>query len=376
MNQGEIIFLTGFPGFIGKRLTEKILQDSSDQIILLIQPQMKGVAEKILGELDPSRDRIRLLLGDISQPNLGLKGPEFLDLAQKTTIIFHLAALYNLGAKSHLSYRVNVLGTRHVLYLAKKSPNLKRLNYFSTAYVAGKRRGVVLESELDRGQKFRNHYESTKFMAEMEVRRKIDRIPTTIYRPAIVVGDTQTGSIEKFDGPYYAIHLLHRLQKQNRLFLAPFMIPSIGAAEAGLNVVPVDFIVDGVYGLSRDPEAVGETFHLVDPAPMQVKDFRDYIFDKFGIKPLPITLPKDVLSLFELVPTKLWDNLVGIPLPTLYYLNDTPSYDTTQATKFLKKWDLICPPISSYLDRMVDFVCQSSERKVTMVSTPDGLKPL
>ena len=95
-----------------------------------------------------------------------------------------------------------------MLDLCPAAERLERLAYVSTAYVAGKRTGVVYEHELVMGQDFKNHYESTKFQAEVWVRELLDPVPTTILRPAIVVGDSRTGETEKFDGPYYILRAI------------------------------------------------------------------------------------------------------------------------------------------------------------------------
>ena len=102
-------------------------------------------------------------------------------------------------------------GTQHVLDLARRAPGLERHHYVSTAYTAGWRSGRVHEAELAAGQTFKNHYESTKFAAEVVVRNELDRVPTTIYRPAIVVGDSRTGETQKFDGPYYLLRTTLRM---------------------------------------------------------------------------------------------------------------------------------------------------------------------
>ena len=142
----------------------------------------------------------------------------------------------------------------------RPADKLERLNYVSTAYVAGTRTGTVYEHELIMGQQHKNHYESTKFQAEVWVREYLDKVPTTIYRPAIVVGDSQTGETQKFDGPYYILRTFQRMGR------AP--LPQFGRSEAPFNVVPVDFIVDAIAAAAGDEAAVGETLHLVDPEPV------------------------------------------------------------------------------------------------------------
>ncbi|RME78871.1 MAG: hypothetical protein D6785_11675 [Planctomycetota bacterium] len=370
---GKNLFFTGFPGFISERLVGKFLQETDHSFIFLVLPQMKEAAEKLLRRWDVDFQRAEIVVGDITKPHLGLSKKDFYSLAERIHQIFHLAALYHLGGKLFPSYLINVIGTRHILYLAQKASSLESFDYFSTAYVAGKRRGRVMEQELDKGQRWRNHYESTKFQAEVEVRRKMDSIPTRIYRPAIVVGDSKNGVTLKLDGPYYAIRLLSRLKKANRLYMAPYLLPPIGSGEADLNIVPVDFIANAVFHLSQDPKALGHTFHLVDPHPMKVKEFKARLFQAFQIEELPFALPKEVLYLFEWVPRKIWDKWIGMPLESLYYLNDTPTFDTTTAIQFLQKYGVQCPPVSSYLHHMIHFVEEG--QAVPFVSTPMGLVP-
>src|SRR5688500_7879259 len=162
---------------------------------------MAEVATAAAAELDA--DRIEVLPGDIGEPRLGLSDDEHQRLAGEVTLVFHLAAIYDLAVPLEIAQRVNVDGTGNVLDFCAAAKNLERLLYVSTAYVAGKRTGVVYEHELVMGQEFKNHYESTKFQAEVWVREMLDRVPTTIVRPGIVVGDSKTGETQKFDGPYF-----------------------------------------------------------------------------------------------------------------------------------------------------------------------------
>ena len=149
-----------------------------------------------------------------------------------------------------------------MLELCASCERLRRLHYVSTAYVAGDRTGVVYEHELALGQRFKNHYESTKFQAELWVRDAMDAVPVTIYRPAIVVGDSKTGETQKFDGPYYMLRTIARSLRMGG------RIPQFGASAAPFNVVPVDFVVDALTTAAADETSVGETLHLVDPEPV------------------------------------------------------------------------------------------------------------
>src|ERR671937_2314906 len=157
------------------------------------------------------------------------------------------------------------IGKRLAAKLMEEQPDLELVAYVSTAYVAGLRTGVVYEHELVMGQGFKNHYESTKFQAEVWVREYMRSVPTTIVRPAIVVGDSGTGETQKFDGPYYILRVISEAQRMGR------PVPNFGRSEAPFNVVPVDFVVDAIATVAAAEEAAGETLHLVDPEPLSAR---------------------------------------------------------------------------------------------------------
>ena len=228
--------VTGFPGFIGRRLIAALLDADADaRVVALVEPRMLATAQTVVESLDAPR--IELLAGDITDRRLGLEPDDYERLRAEVRRVFHLAAIYDLAVPLELAQRVNVEGTGNVLDLCRAAEGLERLAYVSTAYVAGLRTGIVYEHELVMGQAFKNHYESTKFQAEVWVHELLDQVPTTILRPAIVVGDSLTGETEKFDGPYYILRALSRAQRMGR------PMPQFGRSEAAFNVVPVDYVV-------------------------------------------------------------------------------------------------------------------------------------
>jgi thioester reductase-like protein len=256
--------VTGFPGFIARRLVARLLADDPElRVTALVEGRMAATAREVAAGIDASR--ITLLSGDIGDRRLGIGEDAYASLAGEVTDVHHLAAVYDLAVPLEIAQRVNVEGTGNVLDFCRACRDLRQLHYVSTAYVAGVRTGVVYEHELSLGQRHKNHYESTKFQAEVWVREEMHRVPTTIYRPAIVVGDSRTGETQKFDGPYYLLRTISRAMAMNT------PIPQFGRAEAPFNVVPVDFVVDAIAAVSGDPEAIGETLHLVDPDPLTAR---------------------------------------------------------------------------------------------------------
>jgi len=349
---GGLVFFTGFPGFIGKRLVSRLLRDDAElRVATLVEERMADDARNCAEQFDAS-DRIEVIVGDIGERRLGLDDAAYDRLVGETTQAYHLAAIYNLAVPFELAQRVNVDGTGNVLDLCARAANLERLNYVSTAYVAGMRTGVVYEHELIMGQEHKNHYESTKFQAEVWVREWMDKVPTTIYRPAIVVGDSQTGETQKFDGPYY---ILRTFQRMGRAPLAQF-----GRSEASFNVVPVDFIVDAMTAAAKDPEAVGETLHLVDPDPVTAAELFRALAREYTEREPKVRVPPKMVqnSLRFSAVSKAFH---GAPPESIEYLNHPVTFDTRRAEALLERSGVRCPRFDEYVGNMVQFFREHEE---------------
>jgi nucleoside-diphosphate-sugar epimerase len=335
------VLLTGYPGFIGKRLADRLVADGA-QVTALVEPRMASAARVAAG------DRIEVLVGDISRRRLGLSGEDWDRLAAGVRHVFHLAAIYDLGVPLELAQRVNVDGTGNVLELCLDCERLERLNYVSTAYVAGLRRGVVYEHELALGQGFKNHYESTKFQAELWVRDELDRVPTTIYRPAIVVGDSRTGETQKFDGPYFMLRVIALSTRRGR------PIAQFGHSAAPFNVVPVDFVLDAMVAGAQSPAAAGETLHLVDPEPVTAAELMAILARAYGGRPPSLRLSPSLVSASLRVPA-LRRAFGGAPRESIRYLNHPVRFDTRRASDLLGAAGLRVPRFEEYVDALVRF---------------------
>jgi thioester reductase-like protein len=349
---GRVHFVTGYPGFIGKRLVHRLAarQGKDARLVLLVQPKDARAAA---GALADAGVQAELLEGDVQQMHLGLSGEEFKALARDVTDVWHLAARTSEAAGTDLR-AVNVEGTRNVLDLAAAAPLLRRLNHFSTAFVSGDRAGVILEDELAAGQRFHDRYEETKFQAELLVRRAQADLPATIYRPSIVVGDSRTGEIDRFEGPY-ALAIL--------LVASPLAVPLPLPADAvaPLNVVPVDFVVAASLAIAESPAAAGRTVHVVDPAPLSARRVYEMIAARAGKKLPPVS-----------VPARLFEALLALPLverlarghrPAVAYVNQLAIYNCRNLLELLDGTGIHCPPITSYLDRLIEFVQATFARR-------------
>src|SRR4051812_29351735 len=335
--------LTGFPGFLAGRLVPRLLADDDEaRIVALVEPRMVQRARAA------APDGVDVQPGDITDATLGLDPRTYDRLASETVRVFHLAAVYDLAVGADLAERVNVGGTQHVVDFCRRATKLERHHYISTAYVAGQRSGLVLEDDLAEGQTFKNFYESTKFAAEVVVRASMDDVPTTIYRPAIVVGDSRTGETQKFDGPYYLL----------RSMSAPFgALLQIGRGDASFNVVPVDFVVDAIAAGARDPEAVGHTLHLVDPDPVSSHELARLLAVEYkGSEPkIPLSPGMVDRSLRFRAVRKLFG---GTPRQSIVYLNHPVTFDTAQADAILGRQGLRCPRFPEYVGAMVRFFAE------------------
>ena len=348
--EGRVYFVTGYPGFIGKRLVETLAHQQPDaRIYVLVQAKFERDAEAYAGQIRGS-DRaaeLRILVGDVVDMDLGLSGDEYRTLIDEVTDVFHLAAIYYLGVREDQARRVNVDGTRRVLELCREMKHLRRLDYMSTAYVCGDRVGVIAEDELDMGQHFRNAYEETKYEAEVMVRDAMQTLPVSVYRPSIVVGDSKTGEIDRFDGPYYVGILLVASP-----LAVPLPLPGNGVAP--LNVVPVDFVVEAMLTLNEDPRAEGRTFHLVDPNPMSSRRVYELIAEKAGKRLPRMTVSYRFADALMRLP--FLERLIRQQRQAVGYVNHLAIFNSTNTLEILDGTGVRCPPLKSYLDRLMAYV--------------------
>lgn len=307
-------------------------------------------AEALLAaRTDAERARVRLLEGDAAAMDLGLSGREIVQLAREVDFIHHCAAITYLGVEHDAARQLNVQGTREVIELANDADHLERLVHWSTALVSGARRGYVLEEELDASAGFRNPIEKTRFEAEVLVRRAAGRVPTTILRPSIVVGDAVTGEIDRLEGPYLLVLLMLNAPMDLRM-------PLPGRGDIPLNLVPIDYVVDAGYAIAKDRRSLGKTFHLVDPEPVTARRVFELIARAAG-RPSPRGfLPANLAT--ALLRTPGLERFAHVPRAFLEQLATEVVYDDRNAREILDELDIRCPPLTSYVEVMVEYVRQ------------------
>jgi thioester reductase-like protein len=345
----HIPFITGFPGFISRQIIVELIQQKKvDTIYAVVLPSQLKLAEEVKKELLRDTQNVNILLveGDITLPNMGMSQESLQKIREQVTIVWHLAALYDLAVPRDAAWKVNVHGTQMVNDFVQTLPRISRYMYFSTAYVAGTREGILREDELIRPNTFKNYYEETKFEAELLVDKLKLIVPTTIIRPGIVRGHSVTGETIKFDGPYFFINMIDNLSRLP-------VIPYVGKSSAFINVVPIDFIIKSVVYCSENERASGKTLHLTDPNPHPVEEvYRHMVWEVTGKFPsgrFPLSLAKTGLQ-FKIVRKRL-----GVEKETLDYLTWAAHFETTVADDVLKDSDIVCADFIESLPTMIAF---------------------
>ncbi|HEY2334301.1 MAG TPA: SDR family oxidoreductase [Solirubrobacterales bacterium] len=255
------VLLTGATGFVGMELLARFLERTDRHVYALVRgaddraaaARVERRLRSLFGAGHPYAERVTAVRGDVTRPDLGLRDGEW--LAERISEIVHGAASVSFELELKASRAINVQGTKRVLELAERCQargGLRRLSYISTAYVAGEHRGCFSEDDLDVGQSFRNAYERSKFEAESLVARARRRLPITVLRPSIVVGERDSGWTASFNVLYWPLRAFSR-----GAYLA---LPARRGAP--VDVVPVDYVADAIFALSQAPEADGSTYHL------------------------------------------------------------------------------------------------------------------
>lgn len=343
------VFLTGFPGFIATRLVKRLAKEGG-RFLLLVQPSLAGRARAELDRIAAGKENagadFRLLEGDITKTELGLSAHDLNMARTESTVLFHLAAIYDLAVDRELGMRVNVAGTRNVNQFARSARSLKHYHYVSTCYVAGKRKGRILETELKHSEGFRNYYEETKYLAEVEVDALKSEVPISIHRPAVVCGDSETGETAKYDGIYYLINYLLKWPS----LLSHF---NIGNREGSLNLVPVDFVVKSLVALAHDARVIGKTLQLADPNPLTTQELFDTIARCLNGDGWRLSVPARLVQFSLMLPPS--PRITDLPHHGVPYFFLKQTYDTKEAAALLEPRGIQCPPFPCYAQTIVNY---------------------
>ncbi|HYQ12320.1 MAG TPA: SDR family oxidoreductase [Solirubrobacterales bacterium] len=353
-------FVTGATGFIGRNLVELLLEREGT-IYVLVREGSKGRLEELRNRWGVDPDRVVGIVGDLSQPGLGISDEDVERLRGEIDHLFHLAAIYDMTADAASQNVANVEGTRHMVQFAE-DVEAGRVHMVSSIAAAGLYKGVWREDMFEEAEDLDNHpYFRTKHDSEGIVRTECTR-PWRIYRPGIVVGNSETGEMDKIDGPYYFFKLIRRLRGT-----VPEWVPMPGIEGREINLVPVDFVARAMDHIAHVEGLDGRAFHLTDPSPKTAGEVID-IFAQAGHAPQSsVRLPAAVVDLAapfvkavaSLPPGDIVTNRVlsdfGIPRSVLTYINYPTQFDSRQAQAALAGTDIRVPPLDAYADKLWDY---------------------
>jgi len=393
MEKREKIFLvTGATGFLGSAITRRLIA-SGYKLRLLIRKRNYNVLPTSFGWEDTIKDlilgnqfdeylselgnvtgvrtgsdeslydlfssNVEIFEGDITCRDLGLEEKEYKRLCYEVDETFHCAAATHFeNQRADELVTVNVKGTENMLQFAN-SDKQKRIHYVSTAYVAGKQNDIVYENELIDEPLFNNEYERSKFIAEQVVIKyaKDNEIPYTIYRPSIIVGDSETGAACKFDNLYTFAKVLFNIRnvfgnhKSENLNDITVRVP--GIPDALINLVPVDYVAEAIVAILKAKESINKVFHITNPDPPKLSELRDLLMPVLGIKGINMKIDGQMehkrLSAIE--------RLFLRHTRTYYsYLFSRLRFDCRNTQGVLESTGIICPAITRDLVKvLVDF---------------------
>lgn len=354
-------FVTGATGFIGKRLVKKLLERKGSVVYFLLRKESAGKVAELRSYWGVSAARAVPVFGDLTSRKLGVSAEDVKKLKGQIDHFHHLAAVYDLSADAESQAAVNIEGTRNTVEFAK-AIDAGHFHHVSSIAAAGLYEGVFREDMFEEAEGLDHPYFLTKHESEKIVRQDC-KMPWTVYRPAMVVGDSETGEMDKIDGPYYFFKLIQRM----RQLLPPWM-PAVGLEGGRINIVPVDFVVNAINVISHQKAIGKKCFHLVDPVGYRVGDVLD-IFSRAAHAPrmnlfvnaaLLGFIPKGIKkSLMAIAPVRRVRNAVlkdlGLPEDMLTFVNYPTRFDCRETLAALKGSGVECPNLKNYAWRIWDY---------------------
>jgi NAD(P)-dependent dehydrogenase (short-subunit alcohol dehydrogenase family) len=354
-------FVTGATGFIGRNLVEQLLEREGT-IYVLVREGSRGRLEELKSRWGVSDDRVVGIVGDLGEPRLGVSDADLERLRGDVDHLFHLAAIYDMTADAESQRIANVEGTRHMVEFAE-AVEAGRVHMVSSIAAAGLYKGTWGEDMFEEAQDLDTHpYFRTKHESEAVVRNELSR-PWRVYRPGIVVGHSETGEMDKVDGPYYFFKLIRRIRSA-----VPQWIPMPGVEGREINVVPVDFVVAAMDHIAHLDGHDGKAFHLTDPNPPTAGEVIDTIARAAHAPPSSVRLPAGVLDAvaplvnMAVSTAPLADTFVdmalrdlGIPRSVLIYVNYPTHFDSRRTQAALEGTGISVPPLQAYASKLWDY---------------------
>jgi NAD(P)-dependent dehydrogenase (short-subunit alcohol dehydrogenase family) len=354
-------FVTGATGFIGKRLVKKLLERKGSVVHFLIRKESEGKVAALREYWGVPASRAVPVFGDLTSKKLGVAAEDVKRLKGQIDHFHHLAAVYDLSADEESQIAVNIEGTRNTVEFAK-AIDAGHFHHVSSIAAAGLYEGVFREDMFEEAENYEHPYFLTKHESEKIVRKEC-KVPWSVYRPAMVVGDSQTGEMDKIDGPYYFFKLIQRMRQ-----LLPPWLPAVGLEGGRVNIVPVDFVVNALDHLSHKADINKRCFHLVDPVGYRVGDVLD-IFSRAAHAPkmnlfinaaLLGFIPKSVKKgLMAVAPVRRIRSAImkdlALPEDILTFVNYPTRFDSRETQAALKGSGIEVPNLKDYAWRLWDY---------------------
>ena len=354
-----ICLLTGLPdGFLAQKLLGQLLTRHPEMYVLcLVADAGFDRAHELLSHIEPEdRQRVELLRGDVSAMDFGMSGAGFLDLAARVDVIHHCTCANQASIGRELEWRHYVGSTGEVLELAAASgERLKRMVHWSSALLFTPQSGRVTESEFSTPARPRSREDEMRFRADSLVRDSMSRIPITLLRPSIVVGDSRTGEMDRNEGPYALLSLIVSSPRELRL-------PLPGRGDQPCHFVPLDYVLEAGLSIADHPQSVGRTFHITDERPTSLARVFDLINEAAERPPAPPGLARNLAALLFHAPGL--ERFSQIPRNFLDLLATDVSYDSRNTRELLAGTGIECPPVTSYIKTMVERVRRDQEQSI------------
>ena len=347
------ILITGASGFLGLHILKIILSKSDCNVNLLIRRKKDKSADQRGYELvshiykdninNISR-KIRIIQGEITKENLGIKDVIITKLINTVEEIYHCAALTDFSVSWGEVSKVNVYGTENVLEFAEQCRKIKKVNYISSAFIAGDKEGAFSENDFDVNQGFNNPYEKSKFEAELLVRKYISKgLKIKIFRPSILAG-------VYFDGEAPSRQMFYQLL---RFFYLNLFDEAPLDVDTFYNIIPVDMAAMAIYTLANSGTA-SDVYHIISPNNIRLTNIINLSIDFFGFKDCKFTSVKN-FDMNKLTPTQ--KKLIK---PYLPYFNYKCIFTSKKTEAELKRYNFTYPIINEeYLKRTLNFWIKS-----------------
>lgn len=353
-------FITGGTGFLGKNFIETLKQRSGD-IYVLVRAGSTHKFEALQERLGEHGERLVPVTGDLLQPNLGVDEATINSLQGKVKYFCHFAAIYDISASEEDQSATNLEGTRHALQLAE-AIGAGSFEHVSSIAAGGLYKGVFREDMFEEAENLAHPYFSSKHDSEGIVRKEC-KIPWRVYRPAMVVGNSMTGEIDKIDGAYYFFKSLQKIRR-----LLPPWFPLIGIEGGKFNIVPVDYVVEAMDHIVHQPELEGQCFHLTDHDHYSMGEVMNIFADAghaprfsmrldtqmFGFIPGAVRTTVSSLPPVKRLINVLLDDM-GLPDSVMVFMNYPTRYDNRDAERALRGSGISCPRLKDYAPTIWDY---------------------